>query len=136
MGDFLRVSDQKPWYIRIQVKHHLQLTFIALHGSHGNDIIEEGNDHIWFSRRNQCAFHDLCIVKHIVDLIGQPLTCQFYGFHICPYLIGNIFFQYDFADSKDHINRCPELMRHVGEKFGILTPCLFQLDKSTVKLFP
>ncbi len=136
MGNFFHVADEDRRYLGIQIKDHFQLMFAALHGCHGNDVIEQGIDHVGFFGRGQSAFHDLRIVQHVINLVGQAFTCHLYGIHVCPDLRRNILFQYDFADSQNHVDGSPELMGHIGEKLRVLPPGRLQFHKSFIILLP
>ena len=85
MGNFFCVSDQDSRYFWINIKHDFQLVPVVLHGSHGNDIIQYGCDHIRFPGRSQSTFHDFRIVQHIVDLIGKTFTSLLYGTNTLSY---------------------------------------------------
>ena len=70
MGDLFHIPDQDRGHFRIHVKHHLQLMFAALHSGHGDDVIEHRRDPVRLFCRGQGALHDLCVVKHVVNLMG------------------------------------------------------------------
>ena len=127
MGDFFCISNQDRRSFRLKIKHHFKPMLAVLHGSHGDDIIEYRSNHVGFFRWSQCTFHNLCIVQHVIDLVGQTFASQLYGLHVGTNLRRNILFQYNFAESKNHINRSPKLMRYIGQKFCILPACGFQL---------
>ena len=63
----------------------------ALHGCHGNDVIEQGIDQVGFLRGGQSTLHDLRVVQHVVDLVGQALSCHLYGIYVRPDFGGDIF---------------------------------------------
>ncbi len=132
MRDFFYISDKNCRDLWVQIKYHFQLLLAALHSGHGDQVVKYGNDPIWFFSRDQSSFHDFRIIKHIDDLIGKTLARQFYGLHVCPDIRGNIFFQYDFADSQHHVNGSPDFMGHIGQKFRVLPLGLFQLRKGVV----
>ena len=136
MRNFFRISNQNGWGSWIKVKDHLQLMLAVLHGGHGNNIIEDGSDHVRFFCRSQRAFYDLSVIQHVVDLIGQALACQLDGLHVSADSRRNIFFQYDFAESEHHIDGSPQFMGYVGQKFCILPSGSFQLCQCTVIYVP
>ena len=120
MGNFFHIADENRRHFGVQIKYHLQLMLAVLHGGHGNDVVKQRVDHVRFVCRGQSSLHDLRVVQHVVDLVGQALSCHLYGIYVRPDFGGDIFFQYHFADPQNHVDGSPELMRHVGEKLRVL----------------
>ena len=114
MGDFFRIPNKNRRYLRIDIKHNLQMLAVALQRGHGNHIVQHRSDHIFFLGGSQRAFHDLRIVQHVIDLVGQTLSRQLYGGHIRPDVRGNLFSKRYLADSYHHVNGRAELMGYIG----------------------
>ncbi len=74
MRYFLHIAHQNRRHHRVQIENHFQIVFTALHGCHRNDIIQQRSDHIGFPRRNQRSLHNLRVVQHIINLVGQTLA--------------------------------------------------------------
>ena len=129
MGKLFRIPDQHRRYPRIDIKYQLQLIPAALHCRHRDHVIEHGNDHVLFPRRNQRALYDLRIIQHIIDLIGQALSRQLYGLHICPKLGRKILLHSHLADPQHHIDRCSQLMGYIRQKHRVLPSRGLQLRK-------
>ena len=114
MRNLFGVPDQHRRHIGIDIKHHFQLVPAVLHCRHRDHVIEYRGDHIFFLCRCQRPFHDLRVVHHIIDLVGQPLARHLYGLHIRPDLRGNVLLHGHLADSEHHVDGRPQLMRHIG----------------------
>ncbi len=82
MGELLHIPDQDRRYVRIDIKYDLQLLPVALHGGHRDDVIDHRSDHIGTLGGDQRPLHDLRIVQHIIDLVGQTLARHLYGLHL------------------------------------------------------
>ena len=127
MGDFLRVPDQGCRNFGINVKHQLQMLAVALQGGHGDHVVQHGGDHVLFLGRGQRALHDLRIVQHVVDLVGQALSRHFYGGHVRPDIRGKFLSERHLADADYHVNGRAELVGYVREEDGVLLSRRLQL---------
>ena len=136
MGNFLRIPHQGRRHLRVDVKHQLQVLAVALQRGHGNDVVQHRGDHVFFFGGSQRALHNLRIVQHIVNLVGQALPRHFDGGHVRPDIRGELLPQRHLADSDDHVDGGAELMGYVGQKDGVLLSRRLQLRKYPVIPLP
>ena len=88
VGDLFRVAHQDRRDLGVDIEDQLQMLPVALQRGHGDHVVEHRGDHVLLLGRRQRALHDLRVVEHIVDLVGQTLARQFDGQHILPNIPG------------------------------------------------
>ena len=113
VGDLLRVPHQDGRQLGVDVEHQLQVVPVALEGGHGDDIVEHRGNHIPLFGRRQSALHDLRVVQHVVDLVGQPLARQLDGVHVPPDIRRKLLPQGHLTDADDHIDGGAELVGYI-----------------------
>ena len=136
MGNFLRVPHKHRRYLGVDIKHQLQMLPVALQRGHGDDIVEHRGYHVLLFGRSQGAVHDLRVIHHVIDLVGQALSRHLNGEHILPNLRGELPAKGHLADANDHINGRAELVRHIGQKNGVLLSHRLQLCEYAVVPLP
>ena len=136
MRNLFRIPYENGRKPRINVKHHLQLAPAVLHRRDRKHIVQYGGESVFFLCRGKRAFHNLRIIKHVVDQVGQPSSGHLDGADIRKRLLGDFSLLEDLADPDHHIDRSPKLMRHIGQENGILLPRRLKLCKCLLVLPP